>query len=147
MVTVPFPEPQFKIKTKEGKHYIFDSIRKAWLLLTEEEWVRQNLLAYFLSTLHYPRESIALEKAIRVNGLQKRFDILVYDASHQPWLLVECKAPQVSLNENVLQQALRYNMAVPVQWMVITNGTTTLAWKKEGQDLVEKTELPAWAQG
>lgn len=142
MINVQFPVPQFSIKMKGGKHFIFDSIRRRWLRLTEEEWVRQNIVAYLVQTLGYPKESIALEKEILVNGMKKRFDILVYDNSHQPWLLVECKAPGVPLSEDVLQQALRYNLSVPVAWIVITNGSTTAGWKKEGLQLKMVNDLP-----
>jgi hypothetical protein len=133
MITVRFPEADFKLKKEGEKHYIFDRIRKTWLLLTEEEWVRQNFVAYLVKELHYPEALIALEKEILLNGLKKRFDILVYDKQHQPWMLVECKAPAVALTEDVLQQALRYTMSVPVEYIVITNGTNTTAWgKKQG---------------
>ena len=109
MITVQFPEPQFRQKEVDGKRFIFCTIRKRWLLLTEEEWVRQNFVAYLVNGLNYPATLIALEKEILLNELKKRFDILVYDTDHQPWMLVECKAPAVVLNEDVLQQALRYN--------------------------------------
>lgn len=145
MINVLFPPPQFKLRTKEGKQYIFDNIRKAWLLLTEEEWVRQNMVAYFVSTLRYPQPSIAVEKKILVNGLTRRFDVLVYDRQLQPWMMVECKAPQVPLSEDVLQQLLRYNMAVPVTWMVITNGNQTIGWKKEAGSLALVSALPDWS--
>src|SRR5215207_4832611 len=130
MITVQYPEPQFKTKTEGEKHYIFDGIRKTWLLLTEEEWVRQNFVAYLVKTQQYPESFIALEKEILLNGLKKRFDILVYDRTHQPWMLVECKAAHVALSEDVLQQALRYNLTTPVQYIVITNGENTIAWEK-----------------
>lgn len=113
--------------------------------MTEEEWVRQNMVAYFVSTLHYPQQSIAVEKKILVNGLTKRFDILVYDRHLQPWMMIECKAPQVRLSEDVLQQLLRYNMALPVAWMVITNGNQTIAWKKEKESLALASALPEWS--
>ncbi|WP_121357113.1 type I restriction enzyme HsdR N-terminal domain-containing protein [Flavisolibacter nicotianae] len=144
MIQVPFPPPQFRIKKKGEKQYIFDAIRKSWLLLTEEEWVRQNLVAYFTTVLHYPKQAIALEKEIFVNGLKKRFDILVYDAGHQPWMLVECKAPAVVLSEDVLQQALRYHLSVPVEYLVICNGVSTVAWKKAGSSLELSTAFPGW---
>ena len=114
---------------------MFDAIRKVWLLLTEEEWVRQNFVAYLVKELQYPETLIALEKEIVLNGLRKRFDILVYDKTHQPWMLVECKAPEVLLSEDVLQQALRYNITVPVNYLVITNGNSTVAWEKKRKDL------------
>lgn len=145
MITVQFPEPEFKLKKKGEKRFVFDSIRKAWLLLTGEEWVRQNFVAYLVKTLNYPDTLIALEKEILLNGLKKRFDILIYDKSHQPWMLVECKAPEVLLSEDVLQQALRYNITVPVQYIVITNGNATVAWEKEGEALKLIHTLPALA--
>ena len=143
MITVQFPEPQFKLKKEGEKRFVFDTIRKTWLLLTEEEWVRQNFVAYLVKQLHYPETLVALEKEILLNGLKKRFDILVYDKLHQPWMLVECKAPAIFLNEDVLQQALRYNITVPVSYIVITNGATTVAWEKEGDALNLIHSLPS----
>ena len=133
MINVPYPPPDFNIKKEGEKRYIFDSIRKTWLLLTEEEWVRQNFVSYLTKVLHYSAALIALEKEIMFSDLKKRFDIVVYDKRHQPWMLIECKAPQIRLNEDVLQQALRYNVSVPVKFIVMTNGAATIGWeKKEG---------------
>jgi hypothetical protein len=78
-----------------------------------------------------------------LNDLKKRFDILVYDKEHKPWMLVECKEPKVNLSEDVLQQVLRYNISVPVEYIVITNGDTTVAWKKDG-GLKMLGEMPGW---
>ena len=144
MIMVQYPEPQFRIKVENGKRFIFDTNRKIWLLLTEEEWVRQNFLNYLISTLNYPPALIALEKEIKLNDLKKRFDILVYNSSHQPWMMVECKASSVKLSEDVLQQLLRYNISVPVEYMVITNGTSTIGWKKEKGELKMLKELPGF---
>jgi hypothetical protein len=143
MIAVQYPEPKFRIKNVEGKRFIFDSIRKSWLRLTEEEWVRQNFVNYLVQVLNYPSSVIALEKEIRLNELKKRFDILVYDGNHKPWMLVECKEPRVELSEPVLHQVLRYNISVPVPYIVITNGITTAAWKKEG-GLSLLDALPVW---
>jgi hypothetical protein len=87
-----------------------------------------------------------VEKEIVINDMKKRFDILVYNKSHQPWLLVECKAQQVPLGENVLQQALRYHLTIPVDFIVITNASHTLAWKKEGGSLQQIDEIPLWPE-
>lgn len=144
MMHLPFPPPAFNIKKEGEKRYIFDGIRKAWLLLTEEEWVRQNLVAYLLNVLRYPASFVALEKAIEVNSLTKRFDVLVYNRTHEPWLLVECKAPQVTLTEDVLQQALRYNLSVPAKYIVITNGAATIGWEKKEGRLTLLEDLPAF---
>lgn len=143
MIAVQYPEPQFRIKNDNGKQYIFDTIRKVWLLLTEEEWVRQNFVSYLITRLHYPSTVIALEKEILLNDLKKRFDILVYNKEHKPWMLVECKESKVNLSEDVLQQVLRYNISVPVEYIVITNGTTTLGWRKE-KELKLLSEMPEW---
>ena len=142
MILIQYPEPQFKIKEKEGLPYIFDSIRKKWLVLQNEEWVRQNFVQYLLQVMHYPQSLIALEKEIKLGELKKRFDILVYDTQHQPWLLVECKSEKINLNEAVLHQALRYNIAMPAKYLVITNGTNTFAWEKRNNDLITIPQLP-----
>jgi len=144
MIVVDYPAPAFRMQEKEGKGYIFDALRRSWLLLTPEEWVRQNFVQYLIQVKKYPAELIALEKEILLNGLKKRFDILVFDAGHQPWMLVECKAESVPLSEAVLEQALRYHITVPAQFLVITNGRETRAWKKEEGRLLEINELPRW---
>lgn len=143
MIAVQYPEPQFRMKNEKGKQYIFDTIRKIWLLLTEEEWVRQNFVNYLITKLNYPSTVIALEKEFLLNDLKKRFDILVYDKDHKPWMLVECKEPKLGLNEDVLQQVLRYNISVPVEYIVITNGNTTVGWRKE-KELKLLEEMPEW---
>ena len=144
MVVINYPEPDFRIKKESGKEFIFDTLRKKWLLLTPEEWVRQNFVQYLIQTKNYPSSLIALEKEIRLGELKKRFDILVYDNNHQPWMMIECKAAEVKLDDTVLQQVLRYNISVPVQFIVITNGSFTHAWQKESNGLQTIHEIPEW---
>jgi hypothetical protein len=144
MIAVRFPAQNFKIELRGGQRFIFDTMRKKWLLLTEEEWVRQNFVQFLLVEMQYPITLIALEKMIILNGLKKRFDVLVYDNMHQPWMLVECKAPQVLLSDDVLQQVLRYNMAVPVPFLVITNGNSTFGWQREHGVLKKLDVLPVF---
>ena len=144
MIPVIYPAPDFKIKEEGGKKYVFDGIRKTWLLLTPEEWVRQNFINFLTLELKYPAGFIALEKTLVLNDLKKRFDVLVYDREHQPWMMVECKAPEIALSEGVLQQLLRYHMSIPVALLVITNGTQTMAWEKKEQQLALLQHLPAW---
>ncbi|HEX2608914.1 MAG TPA: type I restriction enzyme HsdR N-terminal domain-containing protein [Flavisolibacter sp.] len=143
MIPIRFPEPQFRLKKEGGQTFVFDTIRRSWIQMTEEEWVRQNFVAYLVQTLGYPSSLIALEKEIQLHELRKRFDILVYDRHHQPWMLVECKAPEVPLNESVLQQVLRYNMSVPVHYIIITNGHVTMGWAKTAGTLKPLETLPA----
>ena len=134
MIVVHYPPPSFKIKQDKEQHYVFDAIRKTWLLLTDEEWVRQNFIQYLVTELNYPSTLIALEKELELNGLKKRFDVLVYDKQHQPWMLIECKAPQVLLNNAALEQVLRYHMSIPVPFIIITNGQSTYGWQKINKD-------------
>lgn len=146
MLNIPFPEPEFKIETRQGRKAIFDNLRKKWLLLTPEEWVRQNFLAYLLKVQQYPSTLIALEKQIRVGELVKRFDILVYDSRHQPWMMVECKAPEVPLTEATLQQILRYHISTPAKYLFITNGKFTMGWEKADGRLLSLSTMPSWPE-
>jgi hypothetical protein len=144
MLLIKYPEPSFRIKTEGGREYIFDQLRKKWLLLTPEEWVRQNFVQYLVSVLNYPSSLIAMEKEIWLGELKKRFDILVYNKDHQPWMIVECKAGSVALNDETLHQALRYNISVPADFLLITNGHYTYGWEKKQGKLQIIEELPAW---
>lgn len=144
MVAINYPDPGFRIKKEDGKEFIFDKLRKKWLLLTPEEWVRQNFVQYLIQIKNYPSSLIALEKEIRLGELKKRFDILVYNKDHQPRMMIECKAGEVKLDEAVLQQVLRYNISVPVKYIVITNGGFTHAWQKESDGLQPIHEIPNW---
>jgi hypothetical protein len=142
MVKVEFPPHNFKIKEEEGKEIIFDEIRKQWVRLTPEEWVRQNFIQYLIQVKKIPVALISVEKEIKLGELKKRFDILVFDTHHQPWMMVECKAMSVELNEDVLQQVLRYNVSVPVTYLVITNGSYTFCYENRNGKLTIVNELP-----
>ena len=144
MIRLKYPEPGFRTKIDADRRYIFDQIRKTWLLLTEEEWVRQNFINFLVKGLEYPSAFIALEKEIQLYELKKRFDILVYDRNHQPWMMIECKGADIVLNEDVLQQVLRYNVSVPVKFIIITNGKQTIGWEKSEGRLRLIEEMPVY---
>jgi hypothetical protein len=144
MLAINYPEPDFRIKKDNGKEFLFDLLRKKWLLITPEEWVRQNFVQYLVRVMNYPSSLIALEKEIWLGELKKRFDILVYNKDHQPWMIVECKGTDIKLNDETLQQALRYNISVPAEFLVITNGHYSFGWHKEGGRLHSINELPVW---
>jgi len=144
MIKVNYPEPVFRFKEENGKEMIFDFIRKQWLLLNEEEWVRQNFIQFLVQELKYPSELFAVEKEIQLGDLKKRFDILVYDRDHNPWMLIECKASEINLDEKVLFQVLRYNISMPANFLVITNGQFTYAWEKINGELKEIPQMPVW---
>jgi hypothetical protein len=144
MLTITYPEPSFRVKKQGDKDFIFDVIRKKWLLLTPEEWVRQNFIQYLLQVKKYPATLVALEKMIVLGELKKRFDILVYDRQHRPWMMIECKSPSVALDDTVLHQLLRYHISVPAGLLVITNGEYSYAWEKREGQLHGLEGLPDW---
>jgi hypothetical protein len=142
MIVTHFPEPSFTIKTEKGRELILDTLRKKWVRLTPEEWVRQNFVQYLIKVHQYPASLIALEKEIMLGELKKRFDILVYNTKHQPWMMIECKASSVLLDQKVFDQLLRYHQAVPVCYLLITNGAYTYGWKKTGNELELIRSIP-----
>ena len=144
MLDITYPEPDFRIKNEAGKEFIFDVLRKKWIILTPEEWVRQNFVQYLIQEKNYPSTLIAIEKEIQVGELKKRFDVLVYDAIHQPWMMIECKAATIKLDNSVLQQILRYNITVPVSFIIITNGNLSFGWQRINNNLDLITEIPDW---
>lgn len=126
MISIQYPSPSFKIKKENGKDLIFDECRKKWVPLTPEEWVRQNFLQYLLTVKKYPLKLIAVEREIMVGELKKRFDIVIFKNA-KPWMIVECKEMEVQLSEAVIKQILNYNITLQVDYLVITNGTSTFA--------------------
>ena len=144
MIQVNYPSPEFRTKKEGGKEFIFDAIRRRWLVITEEEWVRQNFIQYLIRVHQYPAALIAVEKEIQLGELKKRFDILVYDKDHQPWMLIECKAGNVKLNDDVVQQLLRYHITIPARYLFITNGHYTFGWEQSEKELNEISRMPVW---
>ena len=144
MVKIKYPEPGFRIKQEAGKELIFDEFRKLWVRLTPEEWVRQNILQYIVREKQYPSSLIAVETEIRLNHLRKRCDIVVY-RSDKPWMIIECKEMNVPLSLAVLEQVLRYNMELAVEFIAITNGSETCLWKLENGRAIEMNEFPVFA--
>ncbi len=144
MIKIVFGQYDFRYRKEKGKEQIFDDLRKKWVRLTPEEWVRQNWIHYLMIQCKYPSALIGIEKMIRVGDLEKRFDLLVYDKSHQPWILIECKSPDVLLDTTVIDQLLHYHQRLPAPFLMITNGLYSYLWKKEEGRLVEQKTLPVW---
>lgn len=122
MQVLNLPTYPFKLKQKGANTQIFDAVRKKYVILTPEEWVRQNFLQFLIQEKKFPSSLIAVEIALKYNQLQKRADVLVYDKSGNPYLMVECKAPEVKITQDVFDQIARYNMSFKVKYLVITNG-------------------------
>ncbi len=142
MIKIKYPAYQPKIKEEAGKEFIFDEFRKRWVILTPEEWVRQNFLQYLTQIKKYPAALIAIEKEIKLGELKKRFDIVVYDGETKPWMIVECKEMNVPLDKNVLDQVLRYNISLHVPYLVITNGSYCMVLQLKDNNMTEIVSLP-----
>lgn len=125
MIAIEFPPPDFKIIRENAKDLIFDRFRKKYVVLTPEEWVRQNFMNYLVSTLRYPASLIGIEKEIYLGELKKRCDIVVFNKNTQPWMIVECKEMGIPLSQTTLEQIVRYHMVLPAAYLVITNGVNT----------------------
>ncbi|MFW6370387.1 MAG: type I restriction enzyme HsdR N-terminal domain-containing protein [Bacteroidota bacterium] len=116
------PDYNFRIQSKGEKKYIFDRIRRRYVLLTPEEWVRQNFMLYLISEKQYPGSLMAVEKQISINGMLFRFDLMVYNRTGLPHLIAEFKAPTVEITQQAFDQVVRYNMAFKVEIVVVSNG-------------------------
>ena len=122
MEKLNLPEYTFRIATVDGKTQIFDGIRKKYVTLTDEEWVRQNFIMYLISEKNYPASLISIEKSLQVNRMEKRADIVVYGKDLKPKVIVECKAPSVAISQEVFDQVARYNIPLKVDYLIVTNG-------------------------
>lgn len=145
MIQVDFSTIQLQLRKEEDKTQVYDPLRKKWVILTPEEHVRQYLLQYLTGTLQYPPSLIAVEKQITLGNLNKRFDIVVYNREHRPWLLAECKAPEVMITEITLNQLLQYHNSLQCDYWVLANGHQLFcADAKDKNNIVWLSELPAY---
>ena len=122
MQKLNLPEYIFRIKQENAKQLIFDKIRKKFIVLTPEEWVRQNFIEYLKNEKKYPAALMAVEKQVIVNGKQRRFDLLIYSRKGQPRLIAEFKSPDVKITQETFDQVVRYNMALCVEKVIVSNG-------------------------
>lgn len=139
MIRIDYPKHPFRIKEEGNKEYIFDEVRKVWTWLTPEEWVRQNFLQWLMQTKNYPASLMAVEKEIKLGELRKRCDIVVYK-NKKPWMIVECKEMEVTVNEKTMVQVLNYNQSLDVEYLIVTNGKATFGIRSSTKNFL--TELP-----
>jgi hypothetical protein len=138
-----FPSYEFRIERKEEDLKIYDGFRRKWVILTPEEWVRQHVLAFLVQTKNYAASLIAVERSLVFNTRRKRFDILVFDKQAKPFMLVECKAPEVALSEETLMQVCTYNTVFKVPYLFISNGLSHLLFSlNEQEKYVSASEFP-----
>ena len=122
MQNLNFPTYSFRFKNSENKVSIFDEIRKKFILLTPEEWVRQHVVQFLLQDKKYPKSYINVEKLIKINDLSKRYDVVVFQPNGEIFLLIECKAPEVAISQQTFDQIARYNLVLKAKYLMVTNG-------------------------
>ncbi|MBI4945650.1 MAG: type I restriction enzyme HsdR N-terminal domain-containing protein [Bacteroidetes bacterium] len=124
MIPLNLPEYSFRIRQGEKGNQIFDRVRKKFVALTPEEWVRQNFIRYIIEEKKYPAALIAVETGLKYNRLKKRSDITVYDKQGKIWMIIECKAPEVKISQDAFQQVAVYNMSgkSKTKFLAVTNG-------------------------
>lgn len=122
MQQLDFPVYSFRFKSNENKRLIFDEIRKKFIVLTPEEWVRQHVVHYLIAKKNYPKSYINVEKQLLLNGTKKRYDVVVFKKNGSVHLIVECKAPSVKITQDTFDQIARYNLVTNATYVMVTNG-------------------------
>jgi hypothetical protein len=147
MQPLNLPTYKFRIKSSENKHFIFDIIRKKYMVLTPEEWVRQHFIHYLIEEKKYPISLIAVEKKLTINKLTKRTDILVFNNKGLPNIIVECKAPSVKITQETFDQIARYNLKLEANYLITTNGLEHFYCKMDtkNEQYIFLKNLPAYS--
>ncbi len=122
MQKLNFPIYSFRFKNSENKVAIFDEIRKKFIILTPEEWVRQHVIQFLIQEKKYPKSYINVEKLIKINDLNKRYDAIIYQPNGEIFLLIECKAPEVKITQETFNQIARYNLTLNAKYLMVSNG-------------------------
>lgn len=122
MQQLNFDQYTFRFKSSENKTLIFDEIRKKFVVLTPEEWVRQHVVHFLMVEKKYPKSLINVEKILKINNMTRRYDVVVFNSDGSIFILVECKAPQIKISQQTFDQIARYNMTMQSEYLMITNG-------------------------
>ena len=144
MQKLNLPNYNFKLKSSENKTLIFDKLRKKYMVLTPEEWVRQHFVSFLIEEKKYPVSLIALEKQLTINNRKKRTDILVFNSDGNPDIIVECKAPSIKISQDTFDQIARYNLKLKANYLIVTNGLEHFYCKMdfENETYVFLKEIP-----
>lgn len=137
-----FPAPQLQLQRRGEKVYVVDRRRGQRLVLTPEEWVRQHLIAFMCSSMACPEQAVATEYPVLLNGQNQRADAVVVKPDGKVWLLAECKAPDVTVTQAVMDQAVRYNSVLGAEWIILTNGLTHFCFHFDGADYSKSETFP-----
>lgn len=146
MQKLNFNNYSFRLKNSENKVYIFDAIRKKFLVLTPEEWVRQHTLQFLIQELNYPISLINVEKTVKINGMNKRYDIVVFNPNGSIKIIIECKAPEVQITQATFDQIARYNFTLQANYLMVTNGLNHYFCQMdfENENYMFLKDLPAY---
>ncbi len=146
MQKLNFPTFTFRFKNSENKVAIFDEIRKKFIILTSEEWVRQHVVRFLIQERNYPKSYINVEKLIKINDLTKRYDVIVYQPNGEIFLLIECKAPEVKIAQQTFDQIARYNLVLKAKYLMVSNGLNHYFCQMdfENEKYVFLKELPSF---
>lgn len=125
MQKLHFPQPDLRLRSANDAFQVWDVVRKKWVALTPEEWVRQHLIHFLRDHRGWPEGLMEVEKTLRFNGMTRRADVVIRNSEMRPVLVAECKAPDVSINQAVLDQAALYNRSLGADYLLITNGLHT----------------------
>ena len=147
MQNLNFPSYNFRFKNSENKVSIFDVIRKKFILLTPEEWVRQHTVQFLLQEKNYPKSYVNVEKIIKINNVTKRYDVVVFQPDGTIFLLVECKASEVTISQETFDQIARYNLKLKAKYLMVTNGLNHYFCQMdyENEQYVFLKELPDYS--
>lgn len=144
MLSISFCSPNFRIRPTANGNEIFDAIRKKWLMLTPEEWVRQQLIASLVANYQYPSALIGIERRVKIGERLRRFDAVIFTAQGNPWMLIECKSEFEALNDGVLSQILAYQTQLQAKYLLLTNGKEHFGWLIEGGQSIILDKLPTF---
>ena len=144
MQKLNLPTYDFRLKSSENKTLIFDNLRKKYLVLTPEEWVRQHFVHFLNDEKKYPISLIAIEKQLTINNRKKRTDILVFNKEGKHDIIVECKAPSIKITQDTFDQIARYNLKLKANYLIVTNGLSHFYCKMdfENETYVFLKEIP-----
>lgn len=143
MINLNLPSFEPELKSEADGLYIKDVVRRKFVKLTPEEWVRQHFINYLVVILHYPKTKIRIEIGMRYSQRQKRADVIVFDSNGEPNIIVECKSFEIPINTSTLLQISSYQSVMKAKYLVLTNGIVHLYYRITSEKLIQIAELPA----
>ena len=146
MIALNLPPAELKIKEQDSKPFVFDRLRKQYVRLTPEEWVRQHFIHFLIEEKNYPQGRLANEVCITLGNVNRRCDTVLYDLQLRPRMIIEYKAPSVKITQSVFEQILRYNMCLNVSYLIVSNGLEHFCCKIENNNYTFLKEIPEYGK-